>query len=123
MLYPYNAIFGQGLLNTFEAALHSGYLYFEIPAIFGVLSVFDSQQDAINIENGFTPGHKNVHFLWEEPEQHNTFIGPHKAEASVEQKKAIEVEGEFKKVPRTLESTIEPCALAWRQPNKNKWSC
>jgi hypothetical protein len=24
MLYPYNAIFGQGLLNTFEAALHSG---------------------------------------------------------------------------------------------------
>jgi hypothetical protein len=24
MLYPYNAIFGHGLLNTFEAALHSG---------------------------------------------------------------------------------------------------
>jgi hypothetical protein len=26
MIYPYNAIFGRGLLNTFEAALHSGYL-------------------------------------------------------------------------------------------------
>jgi hypothetical protein len=47
MLYPYNAIFGRGLLNTFEVALHSGYLYFEIPATFGVISVFDSQQDAM----------------------------------------------------------------------------
>jgi hypothetical protein len=45
------------------------------------------------------PGHKNVHFLWEEPEQHNTFTDPHKVEVPTEHKKAIKAEGEFKKVP------------------------
>jgi hypothetical protein len=63
MLYPYNAIFGRGLLNTFEAALHSGYLCLKIPASFRVISVFGNQKDVRNIEQGFTPGHKNVHFL------------------------------------------------------------
>jgi hypothetical protein len=42
MHYPYNAIFGRGLLNTFEAALHLGYLCLKIPANFGVISVFDN---------------------------------------------------------------------------------
>jgi hypothetical protein len=46
MLYPYNAIFKRGLLNTFKAALHSGYLYLKIPATFNVIFVFGSQQDA-----------------------------------------------------------------------------
>jgi hypothetical protein len=68
MLYPYNTIFGRGLLNTFEVALHSSYLCLKIPATFGVISVFGSQQDARNIEKGFVPGHKNIHFLREEPE-------------------------------------------------------
>jgi hypothetical protein len=63
MIYPYNAIFGRGLLNTFEAALHSAYLCLKIPVTFGVISVIDSQQEARNIKKGFTPGHKNVHFL------------------------------------------------------------
>jgi hypothetical protein len=36
MLYPYNAIFGQGLLNTFEDVLHS--------ATFGVITIFSSQK-------------------------------------------------------------------------------
>jgi hypothetical protein len=63
MIYPYNAIFGRTLLNRFEAALHSAYLYLKIPATFGVISVFGSRQKARNIEKGFMPGHKNVHFL------------------------------------------------------------
>jgi hypothetical protein len=42
MLYPYNAIFGRGLLNTFEAALHSSYLCLKIPATFRVISIFVS---------------------------------------------------------------------------------
>jgi hypothetical protein len=63
MPYPYNAIFGWGLLNTFEAALHSGYLCLKIPATFDVITIFGSQQDAKNIEKGFTPGQKNMHFL------------------------------------------------------------
>jgi hypothetical protein len=72
MLYPYNAIFGRGLLSTFKATLHSGYLCLKIPATFRVISDFDSQQEAGNIERGFAIGHKNVHFLREEPEQHST---------------------------------------------------
>jgi hypothetical protein len=50
-------------LNTFEATLHSAYLCLKIPATFGVISVFGNQQDARNIEKGFAPGNKNVHFL------------------------------------------------------------
>jgi hypothetical protein len=58
MIYPYNAIFGRGLLNTFEAALHSAYICLKILATFRVISVFGSQQEARNIDKGFTPGHK-----------------------------------------------------------------
>jgi hypothetical protein len=99
MLYPYNAIFGRGLLKTFETTLHSGYLCLKIPANFSVISVFSSQQDARNIEKGFAPCHKNIHFLRKELEQHNTFVSPCKAEASAEHKKVIKAEGEFKKGP------------------------
>jgi hypothetical protein len=49
MHYPYNTIFRTGLLNTFEAALHSGYLHVKISATFRVISVFGSQKDARNI--------------------------------------------------------------------------
>jgi hypothetical protein len=42
MPYPYNDIFGRGLLNTFEAALHSGYLCLKIPATFSVITIFCS---------------------------------------------------------------------------------
>jgi hypothetical protein len=50
MLYPYNAIFETGLLNTFKAALHYGYLYLKIPATFRVISISGSQKGARNIE-------------------------------------------------------------------------
>jgi hypothetical protein len=56
MLYHFNAFFGRGLLNTFEATLHSGYLCVKIPVTFRVISIFGSQQDARNIEKGFTSG-------------------------------------------------------------------
>jgi hypothetical protein len=39
MSYPYNAIFGRCLLNSFEVALHSLYLCLKIPATLGVISV------------------------------------------------------------------------------------
>jgi hypothetical protein len=67
MIYPNNAIFVRGLLNMFEAALDSAYLCLKISATFRVISVFDSQQEARNIEKGFMLGHKNVHFLREDP--------------------------------------------------------
>jgi hypothetical protein len=93
MPYPYNAIFGQGLLNTFKAVLHSTYLCLQVPGTFGVITVCGSQKEARNIERGFAPGHKNVHFLREDmdqPEQPSP-----KQEISAEFKKVIEAEGDF----------------------------
>jgi hypothetical protein len=58
MSYLYNAIFGRGLLNTFEATLHSLYLCLKVPAALGVISIHDNQKEARNIEQGFTPSHK-----------------------------------------------------------------
>jgi hypothetical protein len=69
MLYPYNAIFWRGLLNTFKVALHSAYLCLKVLATFGVITVFGSQKEARNIERGFTLGHKNMHFLREDVDQ------------------------------------------------------
>jgi hypothetical protein len=63
MLYMYNAIFGLGLLNTSEAALHSAYLCLKVSATFGAITIRGSQKEARDIERGFTPGHNNVHFL------------------------------------------------------------
>jgi hypothetical protein len=57
-------------LNTFEAALHSGYLCLKVPTTFGIITVFNSQKEARSVERGFAPGHKNVHFLREDAEQH-----------------------------------------------------
>jgi hypothetical protein len=70
MLYPYNAIFGRRLLNTFEAALHSGYLCLKVLTTFEIITIFGSQKEARNIECGFALNHKNVHFLREDTEQH-----------------------------------------------------
>jgi hypothetical protein len=36
MLYPYNAIFGRGLLNTIEVVSHMGYLCLKILETFGL---------------------------------------------------------------------------------------
>jgi hypothetical protein len=88
MIYPYNAIFGRGLLNTFKANLHSSYLCLKIPATFGVISVFGSQQEAKNIEKGFMPGHKSIHFLPEQLEQGET-------QPPAECKKVIEAKCEY----------------------------
>jgi hypothetical protein len=42
--YPYNAIFGRGLLNTFEAALHSLYLCLKVPTTLGVILVYGNKK-------------------------------------------------------------------------------
>jgi hypothetical protein len=91
MPYPYNTIFGRGLLNTFKAVLHSAYLCLKVLATFDVIFVFSNQQEAKNIEKGFTPWHKNIRFLWEQSDQHGV-------EPPTEYKNIIEAEGEFKKV-------------------------
>jgi hypothetical protein len=62
MLYPSNAIFERGILNTFEAALHSAYLCLKVPTTFGAITVCDSQKEAKNIEHGFTRGAQECTF-------------------------------------------------------------
>jgi hypothetical protein len=57
-------------ITTFEVALHSGYLCLKVSATFRIISVFGSQKDVRNIEQGFAPGHKSIHFVREELEQY-----------------------------------------------------
>jgi hypothetical protein len=51
MLYPYNAIFRWVLLNIFDVALHSAYLCLKVQTTFGVITIFDSQKEARNIDS------------------------------------------------------------------------
>jgi hypothetical protein len=69
MLYPYNAIFGRGQLNTFVAVLHLAYICLNVPATFGVILYSAVKKKARNIERSFDLGHKNVHFLREDTDQ------------------------------------------------------
>jgi hypothetical protein len=98
MSYPYNAIFGRGLLNTFEAALHSHYLCLKVPATLGVISIHGSQKDARNIEQGFTPGHRNVNCLQDEKVEKCSSIAKYVNEGNPTTKK-IELECQTKRVP------------------------
>jgi hypothetical protein len=68
MVYPYNAIMGQGSLNKFEAAIHGLYLCMKIPGPQGVITVYGDQQTTHNIERDFVPGQRNVHCLTTESE-------------------------------------------------------
>jgi hypothetical protein len=109
MHYSYNAIFRRGLLNIFEIALHSSYLCLKVPTTLHIISVFNSQKDARNIEQGFTPGHKNVHFIRDESEQYQQSTCPIDTKASHESKKAIKVDGDIKKValdPRVRDKVV-----------------
>jgi hypothetical protein len=98
MHYPYNAIFGRGLPNAFEAALQSSYFYLKVPATIRVISVFGSQKDTKSIEQGFMSGDKKFHILRVESEQFQQPSCPNNVEASTEFKKTIEAYGDFKKV-------------------------
>jgi hypothetical protein len=48
MSYPYNAIFGRSLLNTFKATLHSLHLGLKVPGALGVISIHGNQKEARN---------------------------------------------------------------------------
>jgi hypothetical protein len=63
MVYPFNAIMGQGSINKFEVAIHGLYLSMKIPSPQGVITVYGNQQTARNIERDFVPGQWNVHCL------------------------------------------------------------
>jgi hypothetical protein len=98
MHYPYNTIIGRGLLNTCIATLPSGHLCLKVLTTFRIISIFGSQKDGTNIEQGFAPGYKNVHFVIEESEQYQQLAYSIDTKASTELKKAIETNGDIRKV-------------------------
>jgi hypothetical protein len=98
MNYPCNAMFGRGILNTFEVALHSLYLCMKVPATLWVISIHGSQKDARNIEKGFTPGHRNVNCLQDEKAENCNGDVKSKNEDSFSSR-PIEPECETKRVP------------------------
>jgi hypothetical protein len=109
MHYLYNAIFGKGLLNAFEATLHSAYVCLKVPALLGVISIHDSQKDARNIEQGFSPTHRNVNCLQEEEAEGRHDTSTPKSKASIVSKPAINQECEIKRVsldPRVPDKTV-----------------
>ena len=58
--YPYNAIFGRGFLNRFNAAAHMGYLCMKILALHGVITVHGSQKEERNIEKAIYKSYQNI---------------------------------------------------------------
>jgi hypothetical protein len=99
MNYPYNVIFGRGILNSFEATLHSAYLCLKIPAVLGVITVHDNQKYARNIDQGFTLGHRNVNCLQDEKSESTNDASANRNKESFTDKPAIEPECEIKRVP------------------------
>jgi hypothetical protein len=95
--YPYNAIFGRGLLNTFKVALHSLYLCLKVPAALEVISIYGSKKDARNIEQGFAPGHINVNYMQDEKAKNGSGDVKNKNERSFTSR-PIEAECETKRV-------------------------
>jgi hypothetical protein len=63
MYHPYLTIFGRGFMNKFDAVIRQQFLCIRIPAPKVVITIFDDQQEARNIEKGYTPGQTNVHQL------------------------------------------------------------
>jgi hypothetical protein len=107
--YPYNAIFGRGLLNSFDAALHFAYLCLKISAILGVITVHGNQKVARNIEQGFVPGHKNVNCLQDKKSESSNDASANKNKESFTDKPAIKSEYEIKRVlldPRVSDKIV-----------------
>ena len=46
LYYPYNAIFGRGFGNKFNAAIHMGYLCMKMLALHETITVHDGQKEA-----------------------------------------------------------------------------
>jgi len=60
LYYPYNAIFGRGFANKFNAAIHMGYLCLKTPALHGIIIVHGCQKEARNIERAIYKSQCNI---------------------------------------------------------------
>jgi hypothetical protein len=64
--YPYNAIFGLNTINKFAAVIHQGYLLMKIPTAAGVISVYDSQEEARRAERNTSVHNRQMHVIDED---------------------------------------------------------
>jgi hypothetical protein len=92
--HPYLAIFGRGFMNKFDAVIRQQFLCMKMPAPKGVITVFDNQQEARNIEKDHTPGQTNVYQLKAADERKETYEEPKRDK----EKNEIAAEDETKKV-------------------------
>ena len=63
LYYPYNAIFGRGFANKFNATIHIGYLCMKMTALHGTIIVHDSQKEARNIESAIYKSERNINSI------------------------------------------------------------
>jgi hypothetical protein len=110
MNYPYNVIFGRGIFNTFDAALHSLYLCLKVSAALKVILIHGSQKDARNIEQCFTLGHRNINCLQDEKTENDSADVKSKSDGSFA-RRPIEPECEIKRVP--LDPRLPDKAANW----------
>jgi hypothetical protein len=92
--HPYLAIFGRGFMNKFDAVIRQQFLCMKMPMPKGVITVFDNQQEARNIEKVHTPGQTNVYQLKAAGEKKQTYEEPKRDKEKIE----IAADGETNKV-------------------------
>ena len=63
LYYPYNAIFGRGFANKFNAAIHMGYLCMKMPALHRTITIYGSQNEARNIERAIYKSQRNINSI------------------------------------------------------------
>jgi hypothetical protein len=94
MYNSYLTFFGRGFINKFDAVIRQQFLCMKIPAPKGVITVFGDQQEARNIEKGFTPGQSNLHQLNSTENRKEPYIEANRHNEKIE----IAADGETKKV-------------------------
>jgi hypothetical protein len=62
-VYPYNAIFGHNTINKFVVVIHQGYLLMKILTTAGVISVYNSQEEAQRAERNTSMLNRQVHVI------------------------------------------------------------
>jgi hypothetical protein len=87
MEYPYNAIFGRGTLNAFEAILHPAYLCMKIPLEQGSIAVHGSQEAARRAEGSWTDSNA-IHNI-DEAEAYQQYKHKREKVASADQSKPM----------------------------------
>ena len=82
--YPYNAIFGRGFANKFNAAIHMGYLCMKIPALHEIITVHGSQKEAKNIERAIYKSQRKINSV--EAARNNSAEPPHMSKGKIDLK-------------------------------------